>query len=130
MEKHIEELRKFIEVKNPESLLNIWAKDDSFLKIQWDKAKRDSKNINTKEDVDEAINQFLRTVKTSPTNIRERNKYKDGMLIAQYRAIYAIRVWLNNEFKISILRSPSFPPLTEEVVNDIISRMNEIISQI
>ena len=132
MNEHIKKLQEFIRRYNPKKEIECLACSDSWTKNKWTNAQKDiSRNkIKSKDDVEFLIKCFQKTVETSPKERIERNKYKDDMLIAQYKAICGIRKWVDNERKILPLRNQNFPTLTEKIAEEIINKMTDIIRKI
>jgi hypothetical protein len=132
MEQHIEKLLHFINENDISPELNRLSHIDDDVKEQWDKAKIDHKlrKIQSAKEVYTLIDYFENCVVSSPTEIRARNACKYEMFIAQYKALYALNFWYERTNVPSFLKNSNFPDLTETKVNEIISRLDEIIEKI
>ena len=133
MDKHIEKLMSFIEKHDLSKYLNTLSKDDKDLKEIWKQVQSDQEwnKIRSSKDVEALIKHFENYVLTSPSDIRERNYYKDGMFIAQYKALRGIRKWCQSiDENRSSLSNLDFPKLTEYEVDRLIYRLDYIIKKI
>ena len=133
MKKHIQKLKEFIEKNDPSPVLqNLSALDDE-IDHEWKYAKEEilgKYKIKSHNDVLYSIDKFEKCVLFSPTDIKLRNKCKHEMLIAQYQAIFGLRTLIERMPSLSIFEDSNFPELSEEEVDCIITRMEEIIKKI
>ena len=131
-QKYIKKLMNFIDDNDPSKHISYLARNDSFLKLKWEKAKSISerRKVTSAKKVIELIDVFENTVLNSSKDIKERSYDKGDMLIAQYSALQGLKIWCQKSNVILVLKDSSFPDLTEADVNEIIYRMTEIIKQI
>ena len=132
MEQHIDKLLRFIDENDISSELNRLAHIDGYVKFQWNKAKIDQelRRIQSAEKVKTLFDYFENCVMSSPTDIKGRNACRHEMFIAQYTALYGLKVWYDRTNVVSFLKNPNFPDFTEADVNEIISRLESIIKRL